>query len=594
MSSAAASDLSSSIALATAAPANAAPANAAPANATAKKTISKKKIINNEDNECQVCCSTLNKSSNKPVVCPFESCAYSACVSCVRTYLLANPLSTPHCMSCKKQFNNMFLVEKLSKIWTNEKYKPHISSVMLDIELSKLPESMEEAENRKTILNNKNKISDFYKEIRNIRDIIEQKKNKLLQDFENEFVMPNKQKITDIHNLIAHFENENENLQKNKIKRKTFTMPCAYNNCKGMLSTQYKCAICDNFTCKDCHEPRLEEHKCNPDNVATTEAIKKETRPCPSCNTRIYKIEGCDQMWCTSCKTPFSWTTGTIVPAGQRIHNPHAIDFMRQNRGAIIRAPGDVICGGIITPDQFTRLHDKFKNTIPFFKSLANDLKNHNQVFVEFFPSIKFNFPTPVPNVKDSDCIISVIFANLLALYRVAYEVSVNLLRESREISQAHRNYNEQRISFILDQYDKDAFASKIKRDNQQKNVHQDLSFIWEILSSFGIDLFLILYNAPICNGIDSAVRLFNLLFQKFHEFNALIKYVNKQLAIVSVAHSCSVPIIDYSFDSTHLQWFNVISEGIIDHWYIFQDGHKRSLFRSTMFSKVAMKRLLE
>jgi hypothetical protein len=565
------------------------------AHATAKKTISKKKVVDNEDNECQVCCSTLNKSSNKPVVCPFDSCAYSACVSCIRKYLLDNPLSTPHCMACKKQFNNMFLVENLTKVWTNDKYKPHVSSVMVDIELSKLADSMEEAENRKTIENNRKKLSDLYDERTNIRDMIDKRRMQLLEDFDNsEFIKSNKQRITDIHNNIELVENEIESLKKNKIKRKTFTMPCAYNNCKGMLSSQYKCGICEKFTCKDCHEPRQDEHKCNPDNVATTQSIKKETRPCPSCNTRIYKIEGCDQMWCTNCKTPFSWSTGEIVPAGQRIHNPHAIDFMRQNRGAVIRAPGDVICGGIITHHQYTSLEEKFKNTIPFFKSLATDVKNANQVFAEFFPSIKINFPTAVPHVKSSDCIISVILANLLAVHRITYEVSVNKLRESREISQAHRNYNEERIWFILNQYNKDAFATRIKRDNQEKNVQQDLSFIWELVSSFGIDMFNILYNVPLCNDIDSAVELFNLLFQKFHEFNALIKYVNKQLAVVSVAHSCSVPIIDYYFDSTKLEWFNVISEGIIEQWYIYQNGHKRSIFRSTKFSNVAMKRMLE
>jgi hypothetical protein len=78
-------------------------------------------------------------------------------------------------------------------------------------------------------------------------------------------------------------------------------------------------------------------------------------------------VRNCDQMWCTNCKTPFSWSTGIVVPAGQRIHNPHAIEFMKQNGGVAIRAPGDVICGGMITPNQYTYLNEKLKNTMPFF-----------------------------------------------------------------------------------------------------------------------------------------------------------------------------------------------------------------------------------
>lgn len=117
-------------------------------------------------------------------------------------------------------------------------------------------------------------------------------------------------------------------------ERRKFVMPCQTTNCKGMLSSAYKCDLCEKYTCSKCFESidgDKDAHICNPDNVETAEEIKKNTRPCPSCGCRISKIDGCDQMWCVECKTAFSWSKGT-VEVGQ-VHNPHYFQWMRQNGG---------------------------------------------------------------------------------------------------------------------------------------------------------------------------------------------------------------------------------------------------------------------
>jgi hypothetical protein len=542
--------------------------SAAPSLSSAKTKKSKKMEKVEEpdyDNECQICCEKLNKSTNKPIVCPITSCSYSACVSCVRTYLLANPLSTPHCMSCKKQFNNMFLVEKLSKLWTNEKYKPHVSSVMVDIEISKLSESMQEAETRKEIDQIKAQIAK-----------VKEEKYKAMKNFSRDMeFLGNKLRI----------------LERQKPEKKAFIMPCSYNECKGLLSTQYKCGICQRFTCKDCQEPNESEHKCNPDNVATAEAIKKETRPCPSCRTRIFKIEGCDQMWCTSCKTPFSWTSGTIVPAGQRIHNPHAIEFMKQN-GINLRAPGDLACGGIITWQQYRALEQNMINMEKLFLSLTNNnIQKANAIFAQKMTAFKFDFLNP-----DGYNIFKNIFSNLYTVYNIINEVSVNKLREAREVSQAHHDFNEDRVQYIIGKIDKHTFAARIKRHTQNKNVQLELSFVWEIISNFGIDLFNDLYNSSSnCPTIEHALAFFNKLFQKLNEFNALIKYVNLQLANVSVAHSCTVHIIDYHFNSSNPFYYSLTYNQVgqrRDWTYRYFDNLIHSLFKSQTFTNTALKKM--
>jgi hypothetical protein len=72
--------------------------------------------------------------------------------------------------------------------------------------------------------------------------------------------------------------------------------------------------------------------------------MKKECRCCPECGTNIFKIEGCNQMFCTNCNTPFDWTTGKKIMNGA-IHNPHYFEYLRAANGGVMpRNPGDIPC----------------------------------------------------------------------------------------------------------------------------------------------------------------------------------------------------------------------------------------------------------
>ncbi len=135
-------------------------------------------------------------------------------------------------------------------------------------------------------------------------------------------------------------------------QKREFIMKCPDDGCRGFLSTAYKCGLCEKWTCPDCMVViGLEKdgaHTCDPNTVESAKAIKSETRPCPKCGTRIFKIDGCDQMWCVmeGCGTAFSWNTGEIVTG--RVHNPHYYEWLRRNGGgAAPREAGDIPCGGI-------------------------------------------------------------------------------------------------------------------------------------------------------------------------------------------------------------------------------------------------------
>jgi hypothetical protein len=71
--------------------------------------------------------------------------------------------------------------------------------------------------------------------------------------------------------------------------------------------------------------------------------LAKDTKNCPKCTTPIFKINGCDQMYCTQCHTAFSWTNGAIEKGV--IHNPHYYEYQRRiNNGVIPRVAGDDGC----------------------------------------------------------------------------------------------------------------------------------------------------------------------------------------------------------------------------------------------------------
>lgn len=121
-----------------------------------------------------------------------------------------------------------------------------------------------------------------------------------------------------------------------------FVRKCADPECNGFVSSRWKCGLCDKWTCSDCHEIKSDDdHKCDPDTLATAKLLSKDTKGCPKCQIMISKIDGCDQMWCTQCHTAFSWKTGQIET---KIHNPHYYEWRRKN-GGLAREPGDIVCG---------------------------------------------------------------------------------------------------------------------------------------------------------------------------------------------------------------------------------------------------------
>lgn len=174
-----------------------------------------------------------------------------------------------------------------------------------------------------------------------------------------------KSKIKSLIEELKLYEKMYQDIQENHVEKNnhTFIRHCPSTSCRGYLSTQWKCGLCEIWACPHCHEIKGDsDHICKTENIETAKLLVKETKPCPKCGVCIFKITGCDQMWCTQCKTPFSWKTGRIET--QTIHNPHYFEYMR-NIGKDTRDPYDIQCGREIDNNFLAELFytKNFSNT---------------------------------------------------------------------------------------------------------------------------------------------------------------------------------------------------------------------------------------
>ena len=57
----------------------------------------------------------------------------------------------------------------------------------------------------------------------------------------------------------------------------------------------YLCVLCKSVSCSECREIVVDEHthECSQETLATVKFIEESSKPCPSCASPIYKIEGC-------------------------------------------------------------------------------------------------------------------------------------------------------------------------------------------------------------------------------------------------------------------------------------------------------------
>lgn len=266
--------------------------------------------------ECIICAENYNASTRKHVKCMY--CHFAACRKCCETYILNETF--PHCMNneCGKPWSRIFIVSNFTKVFASKSLKSHLEDVAFDKEQALLPETQILIEYER---NTTKKLEDMRETI----NILVQN----LSNMQNEYDMLKYDLTNMLHTGILPMARTTfETLEREKSR--TFIRACPADGCRGFLSSRWKCGICEKYTCNECYALKENdtEHVCNENDLATAKLLSKDTKPCPKCASMIFKIDGCDQMWCTECKTAFSWRTGKIET---RIHNPHYYEYLRKN-----------------------------------------------------------------------------------------------------------------------------------------------------------------------------------------------------------------------------------------------------------------------
>jgi len=146
------------------------------------------------------------------------------------------------------------------------------------------------------------------------------------------------------------------------VEKRKFIKACPVTDCRGFLSTQWKCGLCSVKVCNKCHDPITKvSHICDEEKVASIALIATEAKPCPKCSAMISKVSGCDQMFCTECKTAFSWRTGKIETGV--MHNPHY--FQWRLAGGVAPAPAGLLPCGMNDRELYDTLRQRFNQSPP-------------------------------------------------------------------------------------------------------------------------------------------------------------------------------------------------------------------------------------
>ena len=425
---------------------------------------------------CQICDNKFNITTRKKVECPY--CKFETCRTCTETYVLGD--NTIKCMSpdCGRQWTRQHIHSIFTAVFIKGKLKERREQLLLDNERALLPSTQVLVE----------------REIR--LDGIAAERNELTNQ---------------INSLVVKryvLDDEYRKLRRNEnLKPAEFVRECPSETCRGFLSTQWKCGLCNLWTCPDCHvikgETRDTDHTCDPNTLATARLLASDTKPCPKCRTGIFKVSGCDQMWCTQCHTAFNWRTGQVESV---VHNPHYFEWLRRNGNAVPRNPGDIPCQNEITHTMYSNIRERINTRFP----------QH-------------------PNKDYCNTFLGRVMRNIIHLRYVilhGYNIPDRAL-----INQ------ELRIRYMRNRIDEDQFKIALQRTEKKIEKRREIRNIIELLMTTATDVISRFYAKLL------EVEQPDLDKKILEEIPPIVDYTNECLTEIGKVYSCKSLKFDYELN---------------------------------------------
>jgi len=323
--------------------------------------------------ECIICCEMVDKL----VKC--EYCNNTCCNDCFQQHLLMSGIK-PKCMHCAANLLFEHIIKMSDPEWYTKVYRLKLQEIFFIEEKKLIPESIDPmrayldaqayARIPMTIrvpvfhpwdMIGGCMIGDEYEDQLDELSLTAMNANRCVEEYGKGWVG---------FNFETNQFDDHTTKKLNAYDESIF--PCPMSMCLGLVREGF-CNICNKNVCSDCREPKSSTHKCNTDIIKSIRALTKSGRNCPKCYIPISKIDGCDQMFCTECKTTFSWNSGRIVNDNEFHHNPHYLDWITEKRKneALIQImrlrQDDYNCNEYITK----------KNLLSCFSSEANEKHKH-------------------------------------------------------------------------------------------------------------------------------------------------------------------------------------------------------------------------
>ena len=423
-----------------------------------------KKIKKDNLPSCFICVEPFNKSTRTIVKC---KCDYTCCKMCAKQYLL-NQVQDAHCMNCKIEWDREFMTTNFDAKFISTEFKHYRENVLFERELGMMPQTQIVVDNIIAI------------------EKIENEMMILQSNFNHQY------------KILSNQLTELKGSKSKPVERREFIRKCPNGDCRGYLSQNLKCNICEMWACGDCREvkgdSRDSPHTCNLETIESIKVLNKEVKECPKCSYKIYKTQGCNQMFCTpeygGCGTAFDWVTLKIET---KIHNPHYFDYMRKLGGGVMaRNPDDIICG----------------------RELDHDF---------------------VYNLKNSNINSNINMGDLLEICR---KVIHTTLVDLNKFTPRTRNGNiDLRIKYLRNQIDQTTMKSEIQKREKQDNKNREVHNIIRMYINCMTDIFYRL--------IDNPTQAHVMVL----EMHNLIEYVNGCLEKISKSYKCTCWIFYNKFN---------------------------------------------